>query len=347
MKLCTQFRSEGLQYLFLKTKKGLEVGLLVLNKDDFSLNSIFCFKLWHRFVLNTHPWPESDELEDALKGEAHGEGEVHVGEQVPQDERSPVKLNTGKDKTRMKKGLKCVRNYCFSWAVDIDRKVIEFDKLTFGPISGSRLLDSWCKKAILPFSEDNFWKWGVLRDWETFVPILNFNSRVSGWQSINIRWERLNFWEDWKTSSFSQFEGLWGWLKQAQSCVFVVHPVENIVLISILYLFHFMKLLHFTLVRIVYMYIWWSKKQSDDYWIQFLDRTIHNVVKQDRDIHMMSAIKQRMKCHRIHASEAHQKWLQPHCSVDAMQKICRWCCSWMQGSRWGASLAQDAEDEKK
>ena len=70
------------------------------------------------------------------------EGEVHVGEQVPQDERSPVKLNTGKDKTRMKKGLKCVRNYCFSWAVDIDRKVIEFDKLTFGPISGSRLLDS-------------------------------------------------------------------------------------------------------------------------------------------------------------------------------------------------------------
>ena len=193
MKLCTQFRSEGLQYLFLKTKKGLEVGLLVLNKDDFSLNSIFCFKLWHRFVLNTHPWPESDELEDALKGEAHGEGEVHVGEQVPQDERSPVKLNTGKDKTRMKKGLKCVRNYCFSWAVDIDRKVIEFDKLTFGPISGSRLLDSWCKKAILPFSEDNFWKWGVLRDWETFVPILNSNSRVLRWQSINIRRGKLNF----------------------------------------------------------------------------------------------------------------------------------------------------------
>ena len=68
-----------------------------------------------RIWLNTHPGPECDELEDALKGEAHGEGEVHVGEQVSQDERGPVKLNTGKDKTRMKKGLKCVRNYCFSW----------------------------------------------------------------------------------------------------------------------------------------------------------------------------------------------------------------------------------------
>ena len=94
-------------------------------------------------MKNTHPRSEGDELEHALKGEAHGEGEVHVGEEVPQHERRSVKLNTGKDKTRMKKGLKCVRNYCcFSWAVDIDRKAIEFDKLTCGPISRPRLLDS-------------------------------------------------------------------------------------------------------------------------------------------------------------------------------------------------------------
>ena len=94
-------------------------------------------------MKNTHPRSEGDELEHALKGEAHGEGEVHVGEEVPQHERRSVKLNTGKDKTRMKKGLKCVRNYCcFSWAEDIDRKAIEFDKLTCGPISRPRLLDS-------------------------------------------------------------------------------------------------------------------------------------------------------------------------------------------------------------
>ena len=218
MKLCTQFRSEGLQYLFLKTKKGLEVGLLVLNKDDFSLNSTFCFKLWHRFVLNTHPWPESDELEDALKGEAHGEGEVHVGEEVPQHERRSVKLNTGKDKTRMKKGLKCVRNYCcFSWAEDIDRKAIEFDKLTCGPISRPRLLDSWCKKAILAlfwgiifetFLRNYFWNFSEDNFSETergVLSILNFNSQVLRWQSINIRREKLN-----SKQAFSVHSNAWG-----------------------------------------------------------------------------------------------------------------------------------------
>ena len=136
--------TEGLQYFFgglicadvKTTKKVLEVGFFF----NFSTFDTDLPRIW----LNTHPGPECDELEDALKGEAHGEGEVHVGEQVSQDERGSVKLNTGKDKTRMKKGLKCVRNYCaaFLGAVDIDRKVIEFDKLTCGPISRPGLFDS-------------------------------------------------------------------------------------------------------------------------------------------------------------------------------------------------------------
>ena len=45
----------------------------------------------------THPGSESDEFEDALKGEAHGEGEVHIGEKVGEDERGAVKLDTGQD----------------------------------------------------------------------------------------------------------------------------------------------------------------------------------------------------------------------------------------------------------
>ena len=53
----------------------------------------------------THPGAKGDELENTLEGEAHGEGEVHVGEQIPQDQGRSVKLNTGKDKTRMKKGI--------------------------------------------------------------------------------------------------------------------------------------------------------------------------------------------------------------------------------------------------
>ena len=84
------------------------------HQNGFLFFSQFSTPICHR-LFQTHPGPECDELEDAFKGEAHGEGEVHVGEQIPQDERRSVKLNTGKDKTRMKKGLKCVRNYCFSW----------------------------------------------------------------------------------------------------------------------------------------------------------------------------------------------------------------------------------------
>ena len=41
--------------------------------SDFSLFSTFVTDL-----KNTHPRSERDELEHALKGEAHGEGEVHV-----------------------------------------------------------------------------------------------------------------------------------------------------------------------------------------------------------------------------------------------------------------------------
>ena len=86
----------------VKTKKKvLEVWV------DFSLSSKLNFlKVFFDTDLPkkipTHPWSESDELEHALKGEAHGEGEVHVGQQVPQHERSSVKLDTGDlDKTRM------------------------------------------------------------------------------------------------------------------------------------------------------------------------------------------------------------------------------------------------------
>ena len=43
-------------------------------------------------MLNTHPWPESDELEDALEGKAHGEGEVHVAQNVGEEQRGPVVL---------------------------------------------------------------------------------------------------------------------------------------------------------------------------------------------------------------------------------------------------------------
>ena len=182
----------------------------------FSLFSTFATDL-----KNTHPRAEGDELEHALKGEAHGEGEVHVGEEVPQHERRSVKLNTGKDKTRMKKGLKCVRNYCcFSWAVDIDRKAIEFDKLTCGPISRPRLLDSWCKKAILAlfwgiifetFLRNYFWNFSEDNFSETergVLSILNFNSQVLRWQSINIRREKLN--SKISKQAFSVHSNAWG-----------------------------------------------------------------------------------------------------------------------------------------
>ena len=49
------------------------------------------------YLSDTHPGSESDEFEDALKGEAHGEGEVHIGEKVGEDERGAVKLDTGQD----------------------------------------------------------------------------------------------------------------------------------------------------------------------------------------------------------------------------------------------------------
>lgn len=44
---------------------------------------------------STHPRAEGDQLEDALKGEAHGEREVHVGEEVREDKGGAVKLGTG------------------------------------------------------------------------------------------------------------------------------------------------------------------------------------------------------------------------------------------------------------
>ena len=40
--------------------------------------------------------------------------------------------------------------------VDIDRKAIEFDKLTCGPISTPGLPDSWCKRQICFFSKTIF-----------------------------------------------------------------------------------------------------------------------------------------------------------------------------------------------
>ena len=40
-----------------------------------------------------HPWSVGDEFEDALEGEAHGEGEVHVAQDVGEEQRGTVVLN--------------------------------------------------------------------------------------------------------------------------------------------------------------------------------------------------------------------------------------------------------------
>ena len=199
--------TEGIQYFFL--------GLMCCQDEEGAGSDFFSFfNFWHRFVTdlkNTHPRSEGDELEHALKGEAHGEGEVHVGEEVPQHERRSVKLNTGKDKTRMKKGLKCVRNYCcFSWAVDIDRKAIEFDKLTCGPISRPRLLDA--KWRFWLFSEELFLKlfWGQFF-WNWKGSAVNTQFQLSSF-TMTVHQYKTGEAElkDLKASVFSPFECLGG-----------------------------------------------------------------------------------------------------------------------------------------
>ena len=40
-----------------------------------------------------YPWSVGDEFEDALEGEAHGEGEVHVAQDVGEEQRGTVVLN--------------------------------------------------------------------------------------------------------------------------------------------------------------------------------------------------------------------------------------------------------------
>ena len=66
---------------------------------DYILNMFI--PLWifrHRLspVASTHPGPKGDELENTLEGEAHGEGEVHVAEDVGEEQRSPVVLRGNK-----------------------------------------------------------------------------------------------------------------------------------------------------------------------------------------------------------------------------------------------------------
>ena len=52
--------------------------------------TVWCFVQ----LTDTYPGAEGNQFEDALKGEAHSEGEVHVGEQIGEDKRGPVKLQT-------------------------------------------------------------------------------------------------------------------------------------------------------------------------------------------------------------------------------------------------------------
>ena len=43
-------------------------------------------------VVDTYPGTISNQFKDGLKGEAHGKGKVHVGEEIGEKERGAVKL---------------------------------------------------------------------------------------------------------------------------------------------------------------------------------------------------------------------------------------------------------------
>ena len=53
--------------------------------------SVIASEQFLRFL--PHPWSVRDEFEDALEGEAHGEGEVHVAQDVGEEQRGAVVLN--------------------------------------------------------------------------------------------------------------------------------------------------------------------------------------------------------------------------------------------------------------
>ena len=48
-------------------------------------------------IIQTYPGSVGDEFENALKGETHGEGEVHVAEDVGEEQRSSVVLRENKE----------------------------------------------------------------------------------------------------------------------------------------------------------------------------------------------------------------------------------------------------------
>ena len=62
---------------------------MLLIPPPLSLFSLFLFLY---LGVCTYPRSKGNKLEDALNGEEHGEGEVHVGEDVHQHQRGAVKL---------------------------------------------------------------------------------------------------------------------------------------------------------------------------------------------------------------------------------------------------------------
>ena len=104
----------------------------------------------------------------------------------------------------------CPKLLLFLGAVDIDRKVIEFDKLMCGPILRPGLFDSWCKRQFWLFFSGQFFP---IRGWGNFCANTQF--KLSGFavtlhQYKTREAELLRKQRFQKTSVFSQNLNGWG-----------------------------------------------------------------------------------------------------------------------------------------